>query len=263
MRRDIRHRVLSFPGRQERAAVGQCGACHAMADRGVPVRVLLVEDEETLHRQLVERLHQEGFAVDQARDGEEGLYFGKEYPADVGVIDLGLPKLSGIQVIQRLRAAGKVFPILILTARDRWQDKVEGLEAGADDYLVKPFHIEELLARLNALVRRAAGWTQPLLECGPIALDTRQQKVTVNGLPIDLTAYEFKVLEFLMLHASEVVSKSALTEHVYDQDFDRDSNVLEVFIGRLRRKLDPENRFQPIETLRGRGYRFTLPRRGG
>ncbi len=224
------------------------------------MRILVIEDEAALRGQLDERLQKEGFAVDLAADGEEGLYLGLEYPLDLGIVDIGLPKLSGIQVIQRLREQGRAFPILILTARERWQDKVEGLEAGADDYLVKPFHVEELLARVNALLRRAAGWSQPQLTCGAVRLDTRSQAVTVDDRPIDLTAYEYKVLRYLMLHAGEVVSKTELTDHIYDQDFDRDSNVLEVFVGRLRRKLDPESRYQPIETLRGRGYRFNLPR---
>jgi len=224
------------------------------------MRILVIEDEPVLRGQLAERLQREGFALDLAADGEQGLYLGAEYPVDLGIVDIGLPKLSGIEVIRRLRKQGKAFPILILTARERWQDKVEGLEAGADDYLVKPFHMEELLARVNALLRRAAGWTQPLLRCGVVSLDTRSQVVTVDGSPVDLTAYEYKVLHYLMLHAGEVVSKSELTDHIYDQDFDRDSNVLEVFVGRLRRKLDPDARYQPIETLRGRGYRFSLPR---
>jgi two-component system response regulator PhoP len=185
---------------------------------------------------------------------------GVENVCDLAVVDLGLPKLDGIEVVKRWRAAGKRFPVLILTARGRWQDKVEGLEAGGDDYLVKPFHVEELLARINALTRRAAGWSQPTLRCGPVALDTRSQQVTVSGAPIDLTTYEYKVLQFLMLRAGEVVSKTDLTEHLYDQDFDRDSNVIEVFVGRLRKKLDPDGTLEPIETLRGRGYRLTLAR---
>jgi two-component system response regulator PhoP len=159
-----------------------------------------------------------------------------------------------------LREAGQRYPILILTARSSWQDKVQGLKNGADDYLVKPFHVEELLARLNALVRRASGWSRPTLECGPVVLDTTAQTVAVNGSTVDLTSYEYKVLEYLMLHAGELVSKADLTEHIYQQDFDRDSNVLEVFIGRLRRKLDPDNTIKPIETVRGRGYRFALER---
>jgi two-component system response regulator PhoP len=224
------------------------------------MRVLLVEDEAPLRETLAARLKREGFAVDAAADGEEGLYLGKEVPFDVAVIDLGLPKLSGLDLVKQLRADGGRYPILILTARSSWQDKVEGLKAGADDYLVKPFHVEELLARLNALVRRASGWTKPVLECGPITLDTTAQAVAVDGRNVELTSYEYKVLEYLMLHAGELVSKSDLTEHIYQQDFDRDSNVLEVFIGRLRRKLDPQNTIKPIETVRGRGYRFAIAR---
>lgn len=224
------------------------------------MRILVIEDEASLREQLLTRFREDGYAVDAAADGEEGLYLGSEFPFDVAVVDLGLPKLSGIEVIQRLRAAGKTFPILILTARGRWQEKVEGLEAGGDDYLVKPFHMEELLARIKVLLRRAAGWSQPVLRCGPVALDTVSQQVSAHGQVVDLTAYEYNLLEYLMLHNGEVVSKAELTEHLYDQDFDRDSNVLEVLVGRLRRKLDPEGVLQPIETLRGRGYRFTLAR---
>lgn len=224
------------------------------------MRVLIVEDETALREQLAARLKQEGHVVDAAADGKEGLYFATEYPLDIAIIDLGLPQLSGIEVIQRLRTAGKTFPILILTARGSWQDKVQGLEAGADDYLVKPFEMEELLARLKALLRRAAGWTQSVLHCGPVALDTGAQTVRLNERELELTTYEYKVLEYLMLHAGQVVSKTELTDHLYEQDFERDSNVIEVFVGRLRRKLDPDNQLQPIETLRGRGYRLTLPR---
>ena len=224
------------------------------------MRILVVEDEQSLLEQLHNRLKQDGYAVDGATNGEDGLYLAKEYPFDAAIIDLGLPKLSGIEVIRKARAAGKSFPILILTARGRWQEKVEGLEAGADDYLVKPFQMEELLARLRALVRRAAGWTQSHISCGPITLNTTTQAVTVEGHAVELTAYEYKVLEYLMLHTGQVVSKTDLTDHLYEQDFDRDSNVIEVFVGRLRRKLDPDNRYNPIETLRGRGYRLTLER---
>ena len=227
------------------------------------MRILLVEDEAALRETLAARLRREGFAVDAACDGEEGLYQGREVPFDVAVIDLGLPKMSGMELVRELRTEGKTFPILILTARASWQDKVEGLKAGADDYLVKPFHVEELLARLNALMRRAAGWSKPQLECGPIKLDLAAQTVAVDGLLVDLTSYEYKVLEYLMMHAGELVSKADLTEHIYQQDFDRDSNVLEVFIGRLRKKLDPEGTLKPIETVRGRGYRFAIGRNEG
>ena len=227
------------------------------------MRILLVEDEAPLRETLAARLKREGYAVDMAADGDEGLYLGREVPFDVAIIDLGLPKRSGMELINDLRAAGQRCPILILTARTSWQDKVTGLKQGADDYLVKPFHVEELLARINALVRRASGWSKPILACGMIKLDTTAQTVTVEGKLVDLTSYEYKVLEYLMLHAGELVSKADLTEHIYQQDFDRDSNVLEVFIGRLRRKLDPEGSLKPIETVRGRGYRFAIPRTDG
>ena len=224
------------------------------------MRILLVEDEAPLRETLAARLKRDGFAVDAAADGEEGLYLGREVPFDMAIIDLGLPKLSGMELIEILRKEGHGYPILILTARSSWQDKVEGLKFGADDYLVTPFHVEELLARINALVRRASGWAKPVLSCGPIRLDTTAQTVTVGGKSADLTSYEYKVLEYLMLHAGELVSKADLTEHIYQQDFDRDSNVLEVFIGRLRRKLDPDGSLKPVETVRGRGYRFAIPR---
>lgn len=224
------------------------------------MRALVIEDETALCEQLRAQLMQHGFAVDTAANGEIGLYQGSEYDYDVAVVDVGLPKLSGIEVIRRWRADNRSFPVLILTARARWQEKVEGLEAGADDYLVKPFQMEELVARLRALVRRSGGWTQSILRCGPVELDMTSQQVTVQQRPIELTAYEYKVLEYLMLHAGEVVSKTELTDHIYEQDYDRDSNVLEVFVGRLRRKLDPGSELNPIETLRGRGYRFAIPR---
>lgn len=222
------------------------------------MRILVIEDEPALRQQLQEQLRSEGHTVDAAADGEEGLFLGREYPVDVAVVDLGLPGLSGSEVIRIWRKEGTAFPVLILTARSRWQDKVEGLELGADDYLAKPFRMEELAARLNALVRRAAGWSRPVLECGPVRLDTVSQAVSVQGRSIELTAYEYRVLEYLMLHRDKVVSKTELTDHLYEQDFDRDSNVIEVFVGRLRRKLDPDNVLRPIETLRGRGYRFSL-----
>ncbi len=222
------------------------------------MRILVIEDEKNLREQLLTRLQGQGYAVDVASDGEEGLFLAMEHPFDAAVIDLGLPKLSGIEVIKRLRSQGSVLPILILTARSRWEEKVEGLEAGGDDYLAKPFHIEELQARLRALIRRSAGSGDSEIHCGPITLNTSKQSIAVDGNELELTGYEYRVIEYLILHAGEVVSKTALTEHIYDQDFDLDSNVIEVFVGRLRKKLDPENIYKPIETLRGRGYRFTL-----
>jgi len=225
------------------------------------VRVLIVEDHDQLREQIAKRLGDEGFAVDQAPDGEEGLYAATEYPLDLAIIDLGLPGLSGMDLIRKLRENGRDYPVLILTARDRWQDKVEGLEAGADDYLTKPFHTEELLARMRALLRRKGGWSQSLLACGPVEMDTGRQHVTVGGEAIKLTAYEYRLLECLMLHAGEVMSKTVLTEHIYAEDEDRDSNVIEVFVRRLRNKLDPDGALDPIETLRGQGYRLRLERR--
>ena len=222
------------------------------------MRLLVVEDEPTLRGQLQSALRDAGYAIDTAADGEEALHLGKVNPYDLVVLDLGLPKRDGVEVLRAWRAAKRRFPVLILTARGRWQDKVEGLDAGADDYLVKPFQMEELLARTKALLRRAAGIAQPVIRCGPIALDTARQSVTLDGAALELTGYEYRLVEYLILHAGKVVSKTELTEHIYDQDFDRDSNVIEVFVGRLRRKLDPDNRLTPIETLRGRGYRFTL-----
>ncbi len=222
------------------------------------MRILIVEDEAGLREQLQSRLRGEGYAVDAAATGNEGLYLGLEYDIDLAIIDLGLPGMSGIEIIKQLRAAGRDYPIMILTARGRWQDKVEGLEVGADDYMVKPFHIEELLARVRVLIRRSSGITQPVLSFGPIELDTTTQTVRAQGEAVDLTAFEYKVLEYLIFNAGKVVSKSELTEHIYEQDYDRDSNVIEVFIRRLRKKLDPDNTLNVIETLRGRGYRFTL-----
>ncbi|MEM7084341.1 MAG: response regulator transcription factor [Pseudomonadota bacterium] len=222
------------------------------------MRVLIIEDEQQIREALCTAVRDSGFAVESAADGEEGLYFATEYPIDIAIIDLGLPGMSGMDVIRQAREAGKGYPILILTARDRWQDKVEGLQAGADDYVVKPFHTEEVLARLNALMRRSGGFSEAVLRAGAIALDTRSQVVTVDEKTVELTSFEYRVLEYLMLKNGKVVSKSELTESLYDQDYERDSNVIEVFVGRLRKKLDPENKIKPIETLRGRGYRFAL-----
>jgi two-component system, OmpR family, response regulator PhoP len=225
------------------------------------MRILIVEDEASLRDTLSALLQNHGYTVSAAADGAEGLFSGSEYPIDAAIIDLGLPKLSGLDLIRQLRQAGKSFPILILTARDRWQDKVEGLGAGADDYVVKPFQVEEVLARISALLRRSGGWSQPVLSCGDIDLDTRTQSVRLAGSDVELTSYEYRILELLMLRAGEIISKTELTEKLYEQDFERDSNVIEVFIGRLRKKLDPDNSRQPIETLRGRGYRMALPRK--
>jgi two-component system response regulator PhoP len=226
------------------------------------MRVLVVEDEAALREALKADLTAAGHTVDTAIDGEEGLFAGTEYPIDVAIIDLGLPKIPGFELIRQLRARGKSFGILVLTARDSWQDKVEGLGAGADDYVAKPFHFAEIQARLSALLRRSAGWSSPRLVCGPIELDSQAQTVMVAGLPVDLTSFEYRILEHLMLRAGEVLSKTELTERLYAQDFDRDSNVVEVLIGRLRRKLDPDDTLKPIETLRGRGYRLGLARSG-
>lgn len=224
------------------------------------MRILLIEDEKSLREQITTQLKAYELTVDAVADGREGLYLGEEVQYDVAIIDLGLPEISGIEVIQSLREKSIAYPILILTARGRWQDKVEGLEAGADDYLVKPFHFEELLARLNALARRASGWSNPLMQCGPLTLNPSSQVVQLNGKPVELTGYEYRLLHYLMLHAGEVISKTELTDHIYEMDQDRDSNVIEVFVKRLRGKLDPDKELQPIETLRGRGYRFNLPR---
>jgi two-component system response regulator PhoP len=219
------------------------------------VRLLVVEDEPALRETLAQQFRASGFTLDLAADGVEGEFAGLEYPIDLAVVDLGLPKRSGLDAIRAWRKAGKNFPVLILTARDGWQEKVAGLDAGADDYVTKPFRFEEVLARVQALLRRSGGWSQPIITCGPVALDTRAQEVRVAGEPVELTAFEYRLLEYLMLRAGQVVSEAELTEKLYEQDFERDSNTIEVFIGRLRRKLDPDSRHQPIETLRGRGYR--------
>jgi two-component system, OmpR family, response regulator PhoP len=222
------------------------------------MRLLLIEDDAPLRLGLARRLEADGFRVDQAADGEDGLFQAREYPVDLLIVDLGLPKMNGIAVVQALRAEGKTLPILILTARGSWQDKVAGLEAGADDYLVKPFEYPELNARIKALLRRSMKAASDVLAFGPLALDLSAQAVRLDGEPLELTAFEFRVLEFLVRERERVVSKQELSDYLYPHDEDRDSNVLEVLVGRLRRKLDPQGTLQPIETLRGRGYRFTL-----
>ena len=224
------------------------------------MRLLVIEDDSTLRETLAQKLADAGFAVEQAADGKEGLYFAEDYPIDLAIIDLGLPEISGLEIIRRIRAEGKTYPILILTARDRWEDKVDGLSAGADDYVVKPFHFEEVSARVNALLRRSGGWASSQLEAGPVSLDMSRQELTVSGEVLELTSFEYKIIEYLMVRAGQVISKAELTDRLYDQDFERDSNVIEVFIGRLRKKMDPDNSLKPIETLRGRGYRFALER---
>lgn len=220
------------------------------------MRLLVVEDQSLLRQTLVQGLSHTGYIVDDAADGKTGLYYATEFDYDAAIIDLGLPLIDGISLIKQIRELEKTFPILILTARGDWQDKVEGLDAGADDYVVKPFQIEEILARLNALLRRAAGFSKPIIEFGPISLDIGSKRVSAHGQTIELTAYEYKLLEYLMMHPGQVISKTELTEHLYAQDYDRDSNVLEVFVRRLRQKLDPDETLRPIETIRGQGYRF-------
>ncbi len=224
------------------------------------MRLLVVEDDETVREALCRQLKDAGFGIEQAADGKEGLYFALEYPVDLAIVDLGLPEMSGLELIRAVREKGKTYPILILTARDRWEDKVDGLDAGADDYVVKPFHYEEVSARVNALLRRSGGWASSVLSAGPVTLDTSRQELQVHNKEIELTSYEYRIIEHLMIRAGEVISKSNLTDRLYDQDFERDSNVIEVFIGRLRKKMDPDNSLKPIETLRGRGYRFALER---
>ncbi len=225
------------------------------------MRILLVEDDKKLSALVAESLLTSGYVVDQVYDGLEGLYYGREFPLDLAVIDLGLPKINGLDLIQKLRAEGFEYPILILTARDEWQEKVTGLEAGADDYLTKPFHVQELKARVAALLRRASGHASPSLDFGSLSVDLNSQKVHVNGAEVELTSFEYKVLEYLFMHPHKIVTKIDLIDHIYAEDHDRDSNVIEVFIGRLRKKLDPDGKLVPIETLRGRGYRFALEKR--
>lgn len=223
------------------------------------MRVLVVEDDRDLSRQLGAALTEANYAVDFAYDGEEGHYLGEGEPYDAIILDLGLPTLDGVTVLKRWRDAGLNTPVLILTARDGWSEKVAGFDAGADDYVTKPFRVEEILARLRALIRRAAGHASPELECNGVRLDTRNGRVSVDGAPVKLTAHEFKVLSYLMHHPDEVVSRTELTEHIYEQDFDKDSNTIEVFVGRLRKKV----RGDLIETVRGLGYRLVASGNSG
>ncbi len=214
------------------------------------MRVLVVEDDRNLNRQLVEALEECEYAVDAAYDGAEGHYLGETEPYDAVVLDIGLPEMDGITVLDKWRRAGRKMPVLLLTARDRWSDKVAGIDAGADDYVAKPFHMEEVLARVRALVRRAAGRASNEITIGRVALDTRAGRVEVDGRAVKLTSHEYRLLAYLMMHQGRVVSRTELTEHLYDQDFDRDSNTIEVFVGRLRKKLGVDL----IETVRGLGY---------
>jgi two-component system, OmpR family, response regulator len=216
------------------------------------MRILVVEDDRDLNRQLTDSLIEAGYVVDQAYDGEEGHFLGDTEPYDAVVLDIGLPEMDGITVLEKWRLAGRGMPVLLLTARDRWSDKVAGIDAGADDYVAKPYHVEEVLARLRALIRRAAGHATSELRCGPIRLDTKGSKVTVNGAPLKLTSHEYRLLSYLMHHMGQVISRTELVEHMYDQDFDRDSNTIEVFVGRLRKKIGGDY----IETVRGLGYRM-------
>jgi two-component system response regulator PhoP len=222
------------------------------------MRLLIVEDEAAIRQQLEDYFKVERFVIDAIADGKEGLYYATEYDYDLAIIDIGLPHIDGITLIKELRKQGKKYPVLVLTARGHWQDKVSGLEAGADDYLVKPFHTEELKARANALIRRSTGNASPELHFGPISINTSAKRVALNGNAIELTSYEYNTLEYLALHAGEAISKTELTEHLYHQDFERDSNVIEVFVGRLRKKLDPDGNIKPIATVRGQGYRFLV-----
>ena len=225
------------------------------------MKILIADEDPQILRALRITLTAKGYEIITATNGAEAISAAIDHKPDIYLLDLGMPELDGIDVIHGIRGWSE-SPILVVSGRTGAADKVDALDAGADDYVTKPFSVEELLARVNALLRRAAGWSKPTLECGPVMLDLAAQTVSVNGGNVDLTSYEYKVLEYLMMHAGELVSKADLTEHIYQQDFDRDSNVLEVFIGRLRRKLDPDGTLKPIETVRGRGYRFAIPRNG-
>lgn len=220
------------------------------------MRILIVEDEASLGEQLRKQLTAAGYVVDVAPDGLEGQYLATEYAFDLAIIDLGLPKITGVDLIASLRQRQVSTPVLVLTARSHWRDKVEGLEAGADDYLTKPFQMEELLARVNALIRRSAGHATPIISLGPLSVNTASQQAYLDKVELDLTSFEYKLLTYLLMGQQRIISKTELTEHLYAQDFDRDSNVIEVLIGRLRRKLAP---YSLIQTARGRGYRISLP----
>ena len=219
------------------------------------MRILVVEDDADLSRQLKDALKDVGYAVDVANDGEEGHHLGDTEPYDAVILDLGLPVINGVSVLQKWRADGKKFPVLILTARDQWSEKVAGFDAGADDYLTKPFHTEELMARLRALLRRAAGHTTDTIDIGGLSVDNRSARAFVDGMSIKLTSHEFRLLSYMATHRGRVISRTELVEHIYDQDFDRDSNTIEVFVGRLRRKIGTDR----IETVRGLGYRLVDP----
>ncbi len=219
------------------------------------MRILVVEDDQDLSRQLHQALKDTGYAVDVAADGEEGHFLGDTEPYDAVILDLGLPLIDGVSILQKWRADGKTFPVIILTARDQWSEKVAGFDAGADDYLTKPFHTEELLARLRALIRRASGHTTDMIELGDLTVDNRSARAFVSGAPIKLTSHEFRLLSYMASHQGRVISRTELVEHIYDQDFDRDSNTIEVFVGRLRRKIGTDR----IETVRGLGYRLVDP----
>ena len=222
------------------------------------MRLLLIEDDAALRLGLKRQLEADGYRVDTASDGEDGLFQAREYPVDLAIVDLGLPKLNGLAIVQGLRAEGRTLPILILTARGSWQDKVKGLEAGADDYVVKPFEYPELAARVKALLRRSLKAASDVLTLGPFAIDFSAQAARLEDTPLELTGFEYRLLEFLVRERARVVTKQELSDYLYPHDEDRESNVLEVLMGRLRRKLDPAGTLLPIETLRGRGYRFTL-----
>lgn len=224
------------------------------------MRLLIVEDDSALRGSLAANLRAAGFTVDEAATAAEGEYFAAEFAVQIAIVDLGLPDRSGVDLVRRLRTAGQTFPILILTAREHWQDKVNGLNAGADDYVVKPCNLDELKARLNALLRRASGHAQAVLRCGPVEVDTDARGVRLNGEPVTVTAFEYRLLEMLVMRAGRIVSKAELTDQLYDQDFERDSNVIEVLVTRLRNKLDPDRSLGLIETIRGQGYRMPQSR---